>query len=147
MIIIITPFRVFHTSISRSFLIGVWVTASLFKSLWLFSVFWLISSMLSFGQSPHAPLFPSPLVLLPSFGDCTKSTNYNWYNRHSHVPQLFQFPSKVQVLILLFGYFQFYSVVSWNSKVHIYYCYYYFFRLFCFSLQRYLSAVPPSERV
>ena len=20
-----------------------------------------------------------------SFGDCTKSTNYNWYNRHFHV--------------------------------------------------------------
>ena len=22
-----------------------------------------------------------------SFGGCTKSTNYNWYNRHFHVPQ------------------------------------------------------------
>ena len=29
----------------------------------------------------------------------------------------FQFPSKVEVLILLFTFFQFYSVVSWNSKV------------------------------
>ena len=30
----------------------------------------------------------------------------------------FQLPSKVQVLILLFTFFQFYSVVHWNSKVH-----------------------------
>ena len=29
----------------------------------------------------------------------------------------FQFPSKVEVLILLFTFFQFYSVVSWYSKV------------------------------
>ena len=26
-----------------------------------------------------------------SFSDCTKSTNYNWYNCHFHVPQVFQF--------------------------------------------------------
>ena len=30
----------------------------------------------------------------------------------------FQFSSKVKVLILLFTFFQFYSVVSWDSKVH-----------------------------
>ncbi len=28
------------------------------------------------------------------------STNPNWYNRHFHVPQFFQFSSKVEVLIL-----------------------------------------------
>ena len=32
-IMIVTPFRVFHTSVCRLFLTGVWVTASLFKSL------------------------------------------------------------------------------------------------------------------
>ena len=58
------------------------------------------------------------LSLYQSFGDCIKNTNYNLYNRHFHVPQLFQFPSKVQVLTLLFLFFQFYSVVSWDSKVH-----------------------------
>ena len=36
---------VFHTSISWWFLTGVWVTASLFKSQRLFSVFWPISTM------------------------------------------------------------------------------------------------------
>ena len=35
----------------------------------------------------------------------------------SHVPQFFQFPSKVEVLILLFTFFQFYSVVNQDSKV------------------------------
>ena len=29
-----------------------------------------------------------------------------------------QFPSKVEVFIFLFTFFQFYSVVSWDSKVH-----------------------------
>ena len=41
-IIIITLSRVFHTSIKRWFLTGIWVTANLFKSPELFSVFWLI---------------------------------------------------------------------------------------------------------
>ena len=56
--------------------------------------------------------------LYQSFGDDTKSTNYNWYKRYFHVPQLCQFPSKVQVLIPLFTFFQFYSVVCRDSKVH-----------------------------
>ena len=29
--------------------------------------------------------------LYQHFGDCTKSTNYNWYNCHFHVLQVFQF--------------------------------------------------------
>ena len=56
--------------------------------------------------------------LYQSFGDCTKNTNYNWYNSHFHVPQFFQFPIKVEVLIPLFTFFQFYSVVCWDAKVH-----------------------------
>ena len=54
-----------------------------------------------------------PLISKTSspFGDCIKSTNYNRYNRHFHIPQFFQFPSKAKVLILLFAIFQFYSVV------------------------------------
>ena len=31
---------------------------------------------------------------------------------------VFQFNSNVEVLILLFTFFQFYSVVSWNNKVN-----------------------------
>ena len=55
--------------------------------------------------------------LYQSFGDCTRSTDNNWYNHHFHIPQFFQFSSKVLVLILLFTFFQFYSVVTWDSKV------------------------------
>ena len=37
---------------------------------------------------------------------------------NTHVSQFFQFPSKVLVLIFLFAFFQFYSVVSQGGKVH-----------------------------
>ena len=53
--------------------------------------------------------------LYQSFGDCTKNTNYNWYNRHFHVLQFFQFPHKVEVP--LFTFFHFLSVVCRDSKV------------------------------
>ena len=44
--------------------------------------------------------------LYQSFSHCTKSTNYNWYHFHFHVTQFFfQFPNKVEVLILLFALF------------------------------------------
>ena len=56
--------------------------------------------------------------LFQSFCDGTKTTSYNWYNRHFYVPQFLQFPSKVQVLILLFAFFHFYSLVSGDRKVH-----------------------------
>ena len=52
----------------------------------------------------------------------TQNTNKNWYNCHFHVPQLlffFQFPRKVEVLILLFAFFQLYSVISRDSIIII----------------------------
>ena len=54
----------------------------------------------------------NPLVTVP------KSTNYNWYNRHFNVPPCFPFLGKVEVLISLFAFFQFYFVVSRDDKVH-----------------------------
>ena len=62
--------------------------------------------------------FKVPPSLYQSFGNCTKSTNYNWYYCHFHVPQLFQFPGEIELLIFLFTFFQFYSVFSRESKVH-----------------------------
>ena len=56
------------------------------------------------------------------FGDCTKSTSYNWYNPYFHVQQFlffFQFLSKVQVPIFLFAFFQFYFAVIQDSKALI----------------------------
>ena len=71
-IIIIIHFGVSHTGVSRWFLSGVWVIASLLKSLGLFSVFWPISTMLLFAWSPLILLFSkftspcaNPLVTVP----------------------------------------------------------------------------------
>ena len=33
--------------------------------------------------------YPVLLYLYQSFGDCTQSTNYDWYHRHFHVPYFF----------------------------------------------------------
>ena len=63
--------------------------------------------------STHSPTSKSSIP----FSYCTKSTNYNWHNCHLHVPQFFQFSWKVELFILLFIFFQFYSVVSRNNKV------------------------------
>ena len=71
------------------------------------AVVWMASTRLLISKS-----------LYQFFSDCTKSTNYNWYHRHFHVPQFFQFSSKIQVLIFLFTFFQFYFVVSRKNKVH-----------------------------
>ena len=46
------------------------------------------------------------------------TSNHDWYNRHLQVLYFFQFQSKVEVLILLFTWFQFYSALSRYSKVH-----------------------------
>ena len=37
-----------------------------------------------------------------SFGDFTKSTNYNWYNRHFHIPQFVFFSILLQGTYLSF---------------------------------------------
>ena len=107
--------RGFHISVSWWSFARVWVTASLLKSPGLFSVFWPICSLDGHHTSTYFQILQS---LYQSFGDCIESTNYYWHNRHFHVPQFFQFPSKVEVLILLFAFFQFYFVIRWDSRVH-----------------------------
>ena len=95
----------FHTSISKWFLTGGWVTASLLKFPGLFSINWPILIILSFGLSLLVLLFPSlsvPLSIL-------------WWLSCS---LLFQFTGKVYVLISLFTFFQCYLVVSRNGKIH-----------------------------
>ena len=44
--------------------------------------------------------------------------NYNWDHRHPHVPQISLFFGKVQVLVFLFAFFDFHSVVRWDGKIH-----------------------------
>ena len=73
------------------------------------AVVWMVSTRPLTPKSSRP--FNNPLVTVP------KSTNHNWYNCHLHIPWFFQFSSKVEVLISLFTFFQFYSVVSLDSKV------------------------------
>ena len=70
---------------------------------------WIVSSRPLISKSSNP--FNNPLMT-------TKSTKHNWYNCHFHVQQFFQFPSKVEVLILLFIFLQFYLAVSRDSKIH-----------------------------
>ena len=85
------------------------------------AVVWMVSTRPPTSKSSSP--FSNPLVTV------LNATNYNWYNCHLHVPQFFQFSSKVEVLILHFTFFQFYSVVSRDSKVD-----YFASSLFCLLL-------------
>ena len=111
-----TRLRVLNISVRWWFSTRVWVTANLFKSPGFFLVFWLISIMLYFGWFPFVLLFAIPPVSIPVFVHRTERSNYNWYHRHIHVPQLFQFSRKVKVFISLFAFFRFYPVVSRNGN-------------------------------
>ena len=83
------------------------------------TVVWMISTQEYEWRSSNLLYYFQVLQsLYKSFGDSTKSTNYNWYYCHFHIPQLFQFLSKVEVLIPLFTFFWFNSMVRWDSQVH-----------------------------
>ena len=89
------------------------MTASLLKSSGFLSVFWLSSIMLSFGWSllvRQLPNSPGPLIIVPKVQIKIVTFMFHFFF-------FFQFSSKVEVLIPLFTFFQFYSVVSRNSKV------------------------------
>ena len=64
------------------------------------------------------------LSLFQAFTDHFKSTNYNWYHCHFHLPQLFQLSSKIQVFFILMLSFmakssiwQWLLSVSWNHVI------------------------------
>ena len=105
-IIIIYSLRVFHISVnwwshwSLSDNKSRQVSRTLLSILVVLNnvVVWMVSIRpISKSSSP----FNNPLVTI-------KSTNYNWYDCQIHVPQFFQFLRKVEELILLFIFFQFY---------------------------------------
>ena len=70
------------------------------------AVVWMISTCPLISKSS------SPLVTVPRAPIIIGVTDTFMF--HS----FFQFPSKVQVVIFLFAYFQFYPVVTRDSKVH-----------------------------
>ena len=118
-IIIIITIIIFliHTSVSWLFSTGVWVTTSLLKSPGTLlsiladlnnAVVWMVSTrpLNSKSTSPCT----KPLVTVPSTPDTTGITVVFMFHF------FFQFSSKVQVLISLFAFFQFYSVASRDGK-------------------------------
>ena len=101
---------IFHWSLSES--------KSLQVSRTLLSILAVLSNVVVWMVYTRPLISNSSSPLKIFFGNCTKTTNHDWYNCHLHVPYLFQFPNKFKELILLFTFFQSYSVVSRYSKVH-----------------------------
>ena len=116
-IIIIYSLSVFPISFSWWFFTGVWVTASLLKSLGLFSIFWPFSIMLLWGWSPIVCQLPSPPVPSMILKSLFQKHQLQLLQLSLACSIVFHFPCKVNVHILLFIFFQFYSVVSRDSKV------------------------------
>ena len=115
-IIIIYSLRVFHISVSWWSFIGVWVTASLLKSPGQYSG-WSqkCSSLDGLYSSSYFQVLQScisPLVIVTRVSITIGITVTFMFHR------FFQFPCKVKVLIFLFVFFQFYSGVHRDSKVH-----------------------------
>ena len=108
---------VFHWSLSNSKSPQVSRTLLSILAVLNNAVIWMVSTRLPTSTSSSP--FSNPFVTVPN-----APITY-WYNCHRHVPLFFQLPSKVEVLILLFTLFHFfshsfifhfYSVVSRDSK-------------------------------
>ena len=115
-IIIIYSLRDFCIRLSWWSFTEVWVWTSLLSSPGLFSVCCLFSIMLECLHSPptfrSSNPFNNPLITVTKAPVTIGIMVIFMFHR------FFRFPSKVEVLILLFTFFQFYSVVSRDSKVH-----------------------------
>ena len=112
---IFTLFRVYHATIIWWFLPGFWVRASLLKFPVLFLIFWPILIMQPFRWSPLFLLFLSLSDLVPIL----------WWLYRTHQLQFvsplmfhsfFQFSIKVKVIISVFAFFHFYSMISRTAK-------------------------------
>ena len=76
------------------------------------AVVWMVSTHSLISKS--SSLFTTPLVTVPRPPVIIGTTVTFMF----HSLSFFPFPSKVQVLILLFAFFQFYSMVNRDSKGH-----------------------------
>ena len=106
--------QVFQTSISWWSFTGVCVVASLIRSPWTILRIQnrtLVMLMVWNGQDSSSD-FNFFQSLFQAFWDCSKSTNYNWYHRHSHVPK-FSFLVLRQGAIICLSF-----AVRWNSKIY-----------------------------
>ena len=91
----------------------VWVRTNLHIFSGLLSAFKPISALLWsvwFQLHIRSPIYP--VSFSKPFGDHSKSFNSSWYYHHFHVPQLFQFSSKIYIFVYLFLFLSFDSVGS-----------------------------------
>ena len=105
--------RVFHISVNWLPFIGVWMIASILKCPGLFSVFWSISNAVLWMISTRPLISKSSSPFINPKALITIGINVTLMF-HS----FFQFLGKVEIFILLFTFFKFYSVVSRDSKDH-----------------------------
>ena len=99
----------FHWSLSDSKSLQVSTTLLRILAILNNVVVWMVSTRPPTSKSPSP--FNNPLDTVPN-APITIGIIVNYM-----FDSFFQFPSKVEVLILLFPFFQFYSVVSRDSKV------------------------------
>ena len=84
-------------------------------------VVWMVSTRPPTSKSSSP--FSNPLVTVPNASIKIGIIVTFMFN------SFFQFPCKVEVLFLLFTFLQFYSVVSWDNKVHNSLLFFFFFFL------------------
>ena len=113
---------VFHWSLSDSKFPQVSRTLLSILAILNNSVVWIVSTRPPTSKSSSP--FNNPLVTVPNapitIGIIVTFMFHSFF---------FQFSSKVEVLIHLFTFFQFYSVVSWDSKVDNFASFLFFFLL------------------
>ena len=84
-----------HTNVSWWFFTGIWDRSCFHKSPGLFLLFGR-SQQCCCLDGLHSSSYKQVLQsLYQSFIECTERINYNWYHRHFHVQQFFQFSCKV----------------------------------------------------
>ena len=103
--------RVFHLSLSDSKFLQVSRTLLSILADLRNAVVWMVFTrpFISLSSSPFTDLLVTVLRAPITIGIIIY---------YFHVPQFFQFPSKIKVLILLLTFFQFYTVVIRNSKIY-----------------------------
>ena len=99
----------FHTSVSWRFLTGLTANLNSFRTLFNILVnlnnvvVWMVSTCSLFSKFSN--------IFNQFVGDCLKCSNHNWYGLSFWCSIVFKFSNTIYVLIFLFTFFYFYSVV------------------------------------
>ena len=145
--LLFTPLRLFHTSVSEWFPTGFLVTASPLQFPRLFSVFWPSLIILCCGWSPLVLSFPSLPISLSILWGLSQVLQLQLVSPLPSCYIVFPFSCKVQVLILLFAFLHFHSVIYRDGKVpysasSLFFLFVFFFFCFFFLLSQGLVVWP-----